>query len=209
MLGSLGMNQDAKLDAIEPIPAPVDVTTCALCGTEIARDAAYLVNLKTSCQDCVAKVRAEVAAQVPSGTNVVVAALGGFAGALAGAAVWAGIAIATDLEVGYVAVLVGYLTGLGVKLGAGKQRGPMLQYLAAAISVVGLVAAKYMLFAYVMVKIARENGVDVGYFDGIIRDNFPQALGQMVGAFDVLFLVLALGAAYRVPKAHAVSIAKA
>jgi len=183
--------------------------TCALCSHTVGRESAYFVNSQLACAGCVAQVRAELASQAPGGIGVLVAGVAGLAGALVGAAVWSGVAIATDLEVGYVAVLVGFLAGLGVKLGAGKQRGRLLQYLAAALAVVGLLAAKYMLFAYALVKVGRERGLSIGYLDGRILSFFPEALGQMLGAFDVLFLFLALGAAYRVPKAHAVSITKA
>lgn len=103
------------------------MVVCGLCNAEVARSSSYIVNARMACSSCVATLQRELAAQTPGGTNFVVAVAGGLAGALVGAAVWAGVAIATGLEVGYVAVLVGFLTGLGVKFGAGKQRGPALR----------------------------------------------------------------------------------
>jgi hypothetical protein len=200
------MNEEEKVDVAAPPVA--ELVTCALCNSEVPRESTYIVNARVGCAECVAKVRAELATQVPAGMNILVAGVCGLAGALVGAAAWSGVAIATDLEVGYVAVLVGFLAGLGVKLGAGKQRGPLLQYLAAGLSVVGLVAAKYMLFAHAVVVVGHERGIELSYFDTRFLSVFPEALGQMLGVFDVLFLVLALGAAYRVPKAHVVSIAR-
>lgn len=213
------MSEAAKVDEVEPPPvvadvdevesaATVDRATCALCNSVVPRVETYLVNSQVGCAACVAKVREELATQVPGGMNLLAAAGGGLAGALAGAAVWAGVAVVTNMEVGYIAVLVGFLTGFGVKLGAGKQRGPTLQYLAAGLSVIGLVAAKYMLFAVTVVKMGHEHGVDLSYFDERIMSVFPDALGELLGVLDVLFLVLALGAAYRVPKAHVVEITK-
>jgi hypothetical protein len=185
-----------------------DNVTCSLCQREVARPTTYLVNGQISCGECVANVQAELAAQVPGGANLLVAAAGGLAGALVGAAVWAAVAIATNFEVGYIAVLVGFLAGLGVKMGARTQRGALLQYLAAGLAVVGLLAAKYIIFAYAMVKFGHEQGVDISYFDGRLLSVFPSALGEMVNAFDALFLILALMAAYRVPKAAQISIDK-
>ena len=186
-----------------------DMATCSLCQNKVAKATTYLVNSQVGCADCVARVRAELAAQAPGGTRLLVAAAGGLVGALVGAAVWAGVAIATNFEVGYIAVLVGFLAGLGVKLGARTQRGALLQYLAAALAVVGLLAAKYMLFAWAVVKFGQEKGVDISYFDSRILSVFPSALGEMISGFDALFLILALAAAYRVPRAHAISIRKA
>ena len=192
-----------------PIDVAAATTTCALCRRQVPKASTYLVNEQVGCAECVAQVRAAQAAQVPSGSNVIVAVVGGLAGALVGAAVWAGVAIATNFEVGYIAVLVGFLAGLGVKIGARTQRGPLLQVIAAALAVVGLLAAKYMVFAYALVEFGHEKGADISYFDGRILSVFPSALGDMLSAFDALFLVLALMAAYRVPKAVPISIRKA
>jgi hypothetical protein len=145
---------------------------------------------------------------VPRGKNIAIAALVGVGGALVGAAVWAGVALATDFEVGYIAVLVGYLTGHGVKRGAGKQRGLTLQYLAASIAAFGYLAAKFAMFAYMVVKLGHERGYNISYFNPRLLTTFPNALPQMLGVFDVLFVFLALAAAYRVPKAPAISISK-
>src|SRR5512140_3206580 len=213
------MGEEAKVGEVEPLPmvadvvevepaAKVDMATCALCNSVVPRASTYLVNLRVGCALCVAEVRKELATQVPGGLNLLVAGVCGLVGALAGAGVWAAVALATDLEVGYIAVFVGFLTGFGVKFGAGKQRGPTLQYLAAGLSVIGLVSAKYMLFAVTVVRMGHERGVDLSFFDERIRSAFPDALGALLGVFDVLFLVLALGAAYRVPRAHVVEISK-
>jgi hypothetical protein len=196
------MSEHSTVDGAE------DIVMCSLCQRQVAKPTTYLVNAQVSCAECVAKVRAALAAQVPRGANLLVAAAGGLVGALVGAIVWAGVAIATNFEVGYIAVLVGFLAGLGVKIGARTQRGALLQYLAAGLAVVGLLAAKYMLFVHVMVNLGHEKGVDISYFDGRILSVFPEALGQMVSAFDALFLILALMAAYRVPKAVPISIDK-
>jgi hypothetical protein len=196
------MNEQPTVDGAD------DMAMCSLCQGQVPRATTYLVNAHVSCADCAAKVRAELAAQVPGGSNLLVAVVGGLVGALAGAMVWAGVAIATNFEVGYIAVLVGFLAGLGVKKGAGPQRGALLQYLAASLAVMGLLAAKYLVFAYAVVKLGHERGIDLGYLDGRVLSAFPDALGEMVSAFDALFLVLALMAAYRVPKAAPVSISK-
>ncbi|HLG17461.1 MAG TPA: hypothetical protein VJH03_23660 [Blastocatellia bacterium] len=52
--------------------------------------------------------------------NLLLGALGGLGGALAGAAIWAGITAVTDYQIGWMAVGVGFLVGLSVrKLGQG------------------------------------------------------------------------------------------
>jgi hypothetical protein len=124
------------------------------------------------------------------------AVLGGLAGALAGAMLWAAIAVITDLEVGYVAVLVGALTGIGVRFGA-RAPAPGLQVLAAALALAGLVAAKYAIVAWV---VSRELGMSP--FDPAIARMFGDLFGELLSPFDALWAFLAIGAAYRVPAAH-------
>lgn len=208
MILSALMLDEPRQEAVEERPA-ADVIRCALCNGEAPEESRYLVNARLSCAACVARVRGELARQSPTASGFLSGAGAGLIGALIGAVVWLTIGVVTNLEVGYVAVLVGFLAGVGVKMGAGLQRGQPLQALAAGLAVVGLLAAKYMIFVWMVVKLGHEHGQDISYFEPRLLSLFPQALGEMVGAFDVLFLFLALAAAYRVPKASAVTIARA
>jgi len=142
-------------------------------------------------------VRQDYAAPPLLASTALAAALGGLIGALLGAAVWAAIAIAADVSVGYVAVLVGLLTGVGVNAGAGMERRPVLQLLASGLAVVGLLAAKYIVFAYVVVKIGQTRGMSFIYFSRFIVGAFPDALVETFRPLDLLWLVLAIGAAHR------------
>ena len=193
-------------DRTRNAPPREPMASCTMCRRSVPLVTAFLVNGRATCEACVATIRRKVAEQRPRATGLLVASVSGLVGALAGAAVWAAVAAATHMEVGYVAVLVGFLAGLGVRYGAGKQRGPALQYLAVVLSVVGLVAAKYMLFAHAVVQVGRDKGVEVAYFHHVIVSHFPQALVDSVSPFDALFLFLAMTAAYRVPKAGMVAL---
>jgi hypothetical protein len=179
---------------------------CALCGAALPEGPTARVNGHLVCASCMAQVEREVAAQKPTAATFVPAAGLGLVGALAGALVWSAIGIATNLAVGYVAVLVGYLSGMGVKIGARTARGQPLQILAAGLAVVGLVAAKYMQVAYYLVAEAAKNGVTVTYFDPRILSIFGGVFTKTLSPFDLLWLVLAVGAAYRVPKAKPVRL---
>lgn len=62
---------------------------------------------------------------------------------------------------------------------------------------VGLVAAKYIAFAYLVVKIGDTKGMSLGYFSRFIVAMFPSALVDTFRPLDLLWLVLAIGAAHR------------
>lgn len=71
-------------------------------------------------------------------------AIGGCIGGAAGAAIWAAIAYFTNFEIGYVAVLVGFLTGVGVHVASmGRGAGVIAGALAALIAIASIGAGKY------------------------------------------------------------------
>jgi len=171
-----------------------DDGSCALCSTRMPTGTASFANGQMVCAACMVQVREELGAQSPRASSMLPAAGLGFVGAFIGAAVWAAIAIGGNVEVGYVAVLVGFLAGQGVKLGAGRARSQALQILASATAVVGLLASKYFIFAYVVM-----DKFDVSPVSGKVASVFFENLGEMLSPFDMLWLALAIGAAYRVP----------
>jgi hypothetical protein len=127
------------------------------------------------------------------------ALLGGAVGALLGAGVWTAISVFTNFEVGYVAVLVGFLAGRGVKLGAGSAAGKGLQVAAAGFALFGLVAAKYFTFAHFFAQSLAEDGVQAGPFHPEILAVFPHALPEMLSLFDLLWVALAMTTAWKGP----------
>src|SRR4051812_38441458 len=80
---------------------PEPMATCALCNRSVRFASMSRVNGRPGCADCVATLRRELDERRPRGTGMLYGVGWGLIGALAGAAVWAAIAIATELEVGY------------------------------------------------------------------------------------------------------------
>jgi len=190
--------------ASDPVVAPGQAM-CVGCKRNLDPARMVLTNGELMCKTCIQNRPATYAAPASAGgsaSRLLTATISGALGALAGGGIWAGIAIVTDLEVGYVAVLVGFLAGMGVRWGAGGQRGPGLQLLAATLAVIGMLAAKYFIVAYVMVQIGHNEGLDIGMFHEVIWRSFPTLLGEMLGPLDALFAVLAVAAAARACKAE-------
>ncbi|MCB9852416.1 MAG: hypothetical protein H6819_04920 [Phycisphaerales bacterium] len=68
------------------------------------------------------------------------------AGALLGGIIWYVIAIKTDYEIGYVAILVGFLAGLGMMMGS-KGENAFAGVIAAALGIGAIIGAKYMIIS--------------------------------------------------------------
>ncbi len=185
-----------------------DMVLCELCSQSIPASMAMRANGHRVCSNCAMQLSSELAAGAPPASLLPLAVIGGGVGAIIGAAVWAGIAIATEFEIGYVAVLVGFLAGTGVKLGARGGHGRTLQIIAVAWSVFGLLLSKYLIFAHFFSQAAlKEAGVNIGYFSAIAIATFPKVLFDVLGVFDLLWLGLAVMAAWRVPKSPNVVLA--
>ncbi len=126
-----------------------------------------------------------------------VAVLAGLVAAVVGGVAWGLIVKWTDYEVGIVAWGIGLLSGAAVALAAGRARGPVLQGIAVASALVGILLGKYLSYAFVLQEQAKEAGVELGLFSTEIRDFFREDLGSVFGLFDVLFVGLAVYTAWR------------
>ncbi len=129
---------------------------CPGCGAAIPGNAALCVqcgyNLETGKQTKAASVRA---AKAHAAARKLATGAGGFAlgcllsavGALIGAAVWAGIAIASEYEIGWIACLIGFLAGGGMVLGY-REKNQRAGVVAAGIAVLGIGAARIMMILF-------------------------------------------------------------
>ena len=121
----------------------------------------------------------------------------GIVAAVVGGVVWGLIVKWTDYEVGIVAWGIGLVSGAAVALAAGRARGPVLQAIAVASALLGILLGKYLSYAFVLQEQAKEVGVELGLFSTEIRDFFREDLGSVFGLFDVLFVGLAVYTAWR------------
>ncbi|MEM1445661.1 MAG: hypothetical protein AAGF84_06365 [Planctomycetota bacterium] len=74
--------------------------------------------------------------------NLSGAIFGGVTAGLIGAAVWAGLIVFADIEIGWIAIGVGALVGFGVALGS-RGGSPATGMVAALIAVLSIVGGKY------------------------------------------------------------------
>jgi len=142
-----------------------------------------------------------------SGSALVPGILGGLVAALIGGAIWAGIAIGTEYELGILAWGIGLMCGVGVVLFAGGKKGFPLQLVAVVTSVLGIVMGKYGMFYYFFHQgiMQEENGAAVaaeyGLFSGNMMQVFMQSLPEMASPYDLLWVGLAVFTAWGIPKA--------
>ncbi len=186
------------MNSTSPQAAPND---CALCTKPIGPGGAVLANGKKVCAPCKAKLERQLLAQTATRSSLLRGAVGGIGGSLVGAAIWTAVAESAQLEVGYVAVLVGFLVGKGMLLAVGRARGPALQRIAALCALLGLLIAKYAIFAIEVTKVLiKEGGPEIGYLSPRMIEIFGQSASKLFSPYDLLWIFLAVSVAYKMPR---------
>ncbi|MDQ2767804.1 MAG: hypothetical protein M3Y30_11685 [Gemmatimonadota bacterium] len=101
---------------------------CAACKNAITTDY-FQLNGKVTCAGCRSAIESAVSA--PTGARPFGRAAGlGLLAAIGGAAIYYGVIALLNLEIGIVAILIGYMVGWGVRKGANGRGGRRFQVLA-------------------------------------------------------------------------------
>src|SRR4051812_42657553 len=119
--------------------------TCTSCSKPISSDY-YHVNGRVTCQSC--RNAIEMAVATPEGAGPFIRAAGlGLGAAIAGAALYYGVIALANLEIGIIAIAIGYMVGWAVMKGAGGVGGRRYQVLAMVLTywAVGLAYAPLIL----------------------------------------------------------------
>jgi hypothetical protein len=103
---------------------------------------------------------------VPAGpANLVGGLLGGAVGAVIATGLWYGVVVATNWQVGLVAIAVGFIVGQGVVLGAMNRASILLVPISLGLTLVALVASEYLIAVHfwdqAIAEIAAEMGVSL------------------------------------------------
>ena len=119
--------------------APRAAVTCAECAQPIATYY-FTAGGQTLCGGCKVKLERALAGEGSSRAGRIGRSLAlGFGAALIGAGIWYGIAAAFDLEIGLVAILIGWMVGRAVQMGSGGRGGRRYQVAAALLAYLSIV----------------------------------------------------------------------
>src|SRR6185503_7327798 len=107
-------------------------TNCTTCGSSFQAEY-YSVNGHAVCDAC--RQAIEAATETPTEAGpFILAALFGLGAGVVGAAVYYAVIALANLEIGIVAILIGYMVGYAVRKGAGRRGGRRFQVLAVALT---------------------------------------------------------------------------
>jgi transcriptional regulator with XRE-family HTH domain len=122
----------AVIDAPSQAPAGGVAVACSACQTAINTEY-FDVNGHVVCDRC--RAEAQRAAETPTGIEpLIVASVLGLGAAVAGALIYYAVIAIAHLQIGYVAILIGYMVGYAVRKGARSRGGRRFQILAVALT---------------------------------------------------------------------------
>ena len=168
--------------------------------TEASRviDAAYL------------EITQKVLKEQCTGGAIQLGALGGLAAAAVGGTAWGLLTIYTGGEFGIVAWALGFVCGYAVVLITGGKKGLPLQITAAVCSILGVAIAKYVYFYDTLVKHIAEVNKDLAeslsVFSMDVLAQFFENIPEIVGGYDILWIVLAVASAWSIPKGMGITL---
>jgi len=142
--------------------------------------------------------------QLTTGT-LLVAFAAAVVAALVGGAIWGGIVLLTEYEVGFMATGIGLLSGYAVTFFSEK-KGPPLQVIAVLSALGGILAGKYFTFFlslkdFIKAEYGAAAASQVGIFSGDVARIFREAISDLFSPYDLLWIVLAIVAAWGIPRA--------
>lgn len=182
---------------------------CANCGVDIPEGGEILLRGKSKkaptiavCDNCAYEIERAFQAETQE-PNLVMASLFGMGAGLAAALIWYGIVVTTKYELGIIAILVGWLVGKAVTIGAGKKRGTQLQLLSVGITLLAMTLSEYLVVRYFVVEMLSEEGyTNIPLFLplGLVLELIGEGLKN--NPITLLFWAIALWQAWSVPAAR-------
>lgn len=138
------------------------MANCANCGAAVSEGFGVQIPGRTRkdpptmlCANCAGALERRFQEET-EGPNLVGGLLVGVVAAGVGSLAWFGIVIATNYELGILAIALGWIVAQGVIWGSGKKRGPALQLLSVGLTLAAMIASEYLIIRHFAVETLAE-----------------------------------------------------
>lgn len=132
--------------------------------------------------------------QMRDNQNLTLGILGGALGAVIGAVAWGLLTWVTHVQIGYAAIGVGFLAGLGVRL-LGRGIDPSFAVVGAVMALLGVLLGN---LSWACIEIARQEGVPVLAVAAALNSEMISAIfRETFSPIDLLFYGIAVWAGFK------------
>lgn len=137
--------------------------------------------------------------QPATATNVVGGFLGGLVAAVLATAMWYGVVVVTQYQIGLVAIAVGFIVGYGVVLGANRRGSVVLVPISVILTLLALVASEYLIVAHFVGQEFAAEGLSIDvlqppdFIIGVVTDSLQ------ADPLTLAFWAIALFQAFAIP----------
>lgn len=143
----------------------------------------------------------------PKLRDVIKGAVGGVLAAVLGGSIWAALATLADMEVAFVAWIIGALCGFAVLQMANGTRGKSVQWVAVACSLFAVLLGKYGTFFFSLRQLFVEelgaaSVTDMSMFSTAIVGIYLESIPSMINPWLALWIFLAVFTAWLIPKSY-------
>ena len=195
---------------IEQMKAGADKATISQKLVEMGLDSADATKLVGMIQAQVEKAAEE---EQFTASSFVPAMVGGGLAAVVGGGIWGLIVIASGYVIGFMAWGIGLLCGFAVVLFSKGRKGAPLQVIAVLSSILGIVIGKYFTFFHDLKNVLAEKyGAEAAASITTVSEKviqfFAENIGSMVGGFDILWVILAVITAWKIPRGIGINISR-
>ncbi|MBC8009690.1 MAG: hypothetical protein H7067_06305 [Burkholderiales bacterium] len=125
--------------------------------------------------------------------NLALGVIAGIAAMLVGTAIWVGVTVGTGYQIGYLAVGVGFLVGISMRLGRGYS--PIFSVIGATLGLLGCALGN--LFTGCVLVAGEVGGTFGTVVSGLDVEMVGQIMGAMFSPIDLLFYALAAMAGWK------------
>jgi len=144
---------------------------------------------------------------------VIPAFIGAGVAAVIGGALWGVVVIMSGWEIGYAAWGLGWLSGLAVVRFCKGRKGVPLQIIAACSSILGIAVGKFTIIfhylkEYVTNVYGAETAAKLSIFSPGVFELFVRRAHAVLSPYDILWVILAVITAWRIPKGLGVKLPK-
>ncbi len=191
--GGVGQNLELQFDtAVTGSDAIAGAVTCRLCQRTLQSEY-YDVSGHPTCADC--RNNMEALTETPTGAGPLLkAGAFGLGAGIAGAVIYYAVMAIANLEIGIVAILIGYMVGYAVRRGAGGRGGRRFQVLAVALTYAAVALAYTPIAMRAVMK--RENKIGASAStgatttDGNAEKSLPSKKSLSTSEVVIAFAVL-------------------